>query len=101
MSADPHLTRRQLIATSLLGLVAGPVMAQASLDPKDPSAIALGYTRNHQQVDKRRWRKKANEKPDAPQRCASCAQRSEDGSCRLFKGQRVADNGWCNAWTPR
>jgi hypothetical protein len=71
------------------------------VDPNDPRAVSLGYTRQHQRVDLKRWPKKADETPEQVQRCASCAMRMAKGGCRLFAGQQVPDDGWCNAWTGR
>lgn len=71
------------------------------LNPRDPSAVALGYTTDHTRVDLARWPKKGREQSGAPQRCGTCAMRSDDGGCRLFAGRQVTDNGWCNAWTAR
>ena len=71
------------------------------LDPNSPSAVALGYVTNHQRVDTKRWPKKASAQ-GADARCADCALFTGNGGqgpCRIFKGQLVAANGWCNAWT--
>jgi len=75
-----------------------------NLNPSTPNAVALGYTSNHQQVDTKRWGKKASDQ-SGEQRCASCALfKAGDGNfgtCSIFAGKRVAAKGWCNAWTSR
>lgn len=100
-----RLTRRGLLRrtalVSLLPLLPASARAQGELDPADPSAVALGYTTDHRKVDRQRWSKKSRENAKDPQRCGNCAMRNADGGCQLFGGRRVAENGWCNAWTAR
>lgn len=109
--ADPTIKRRQFMAgsagfagiwlLSALPARSTAAPAPAALDPADPRAVAVGYTRNHRSVDLARWPKKAREQKDAPQRCSTCALRSEAGGCSLFGGRSVDADGWCNAWTGR
>ena len=106
MSQREISRRRFLIAsTGLIATSAGIAQVFAAntqrLDPKAPSAVALGYVANHQSVDTKRWPKKASAQ-GADARCANCALFTDNGGqgpCRIFKGQLVAANGWCNAWT--
>lgn len=73
------------------------------LSPDNPSAVALGYSPDHSEVDTAKWPKKAT--GDSQQRCSSCAlytkQDDTAGSCTIFGSKQVAANGWCNAWTSR
>lgn len=106
MSQREISRRRFLMATSVIAVsraaISPAFAAEAQrLDPKSPSAVALGYVANHQRVDTKRWPKKASAQ-GADAHCANCALFTDNGGqgpCRIFKGQLVAANGWCNAWT--
>ncbi len=78
--------------------------AQGMLEPNAPNAVALGYAKDHSQVDTDRWPKKAGD-TGATQRCSSCALFSNQGdgvgNCSIFGAQKVAAQGWCNAWTAK
>jgi hypothetical protein len=103
------LTRRALVKGGLmlsatfpaLGLIGHARAAPADLpplDPKDPSAVTLGYVDDVSKVDAA-----ANPNYAAGQKCANCQQFQGDsagprGGCVLFAGKSVAAAGWCKVW---
>ncbi len=87
-----------------LGLL-GPGVAAAGqppLDSKDPTASALNYVEDTTKVDD-----KAHPTHKTDQRCENCAQykaiagESTRGSCNIFTGKTVANNGWCATWSKK
>ena len=95
-----------LIAGALLpamGLVAERAAAAAlpPLDPKDPTAQALGFVTDASKVDKT-----ANPTYNASQKCGTCAQfqgKPSDASagCNIFSGKSVPSGGWCKVWAQK
>lgn len=85
-------------------LVAAPIaFAQKSpmVDPKDATAVALGYVADGGKVDKAKY-----PKYEAAQNCNNCAifqGKAADpaGGCPLFAGKQVAGKGWCSAWAKK
>jgi hypothetical protein len=96
------------------GLIAGAfipafgVLADAAgaaglpaLDPKDPTAQALGYVTDAAKVDAA-----ANSTYKAGQKCSTCAQyqgKAGDAAagCNIFAGKSVLAAGWCKVWAAK
>lgn len=85
-----------------LGLIGNTASAAAAdlpaLDPKDPTAIILGFNDDSAKVDAA-----ANPTHTADQNCANCEQflgKPADlrGGCVLFPGKSVPAAGWCKVW---
>ena len=107
-----HKISRRAIVKS--GLIAGafiPAMGLMSntacgaglppLDPKDPTAQALGYTIDASKVDA-----KANTTYKPNQKCSTCAQfqgkaGDASGGCNIFAGKSVTAGGWCKVWAQK
>ncbi|TWO71995.1 iron permease [Caenimonas sedimenti] len=75
------------------------VHAQALVDEKDATAMALGYVSDAKRVDARKHPAFA-----AEQSCARCAlyqgqPTDKSGGCPLFAGKQVAGSGWCSGWS--
>ncbi|MGB6356751.1 MAG: high-potential iron-sulfur protein [Steroidobacteraceae bacterium] len=71
------------------------------LDPKDPTAQALGFTLDAKQVDAA-----ANPTYKPNQRCGTCAQflgkaGDASGGCNIFAGKSVPVGGWCKVWAQK
>ena len=86
-----------------LGLVANTSAAAAlpPLDPKDPTAVALGYVTDSTKVDA-----KANATYKPTQKCSNCAQyqgKAGDATaaCNIFAGKSVSAAGWCKVWAQK
>ncbi|MFT4822740.1 MAG: hypothetical protein ACI9DH_001273 [Halioglobus sp.] len=71
------------------------------LSPTNPMAMALGYYEDADEVDAKKWAKKAGPGGDQ-QLCSNCSLYSSvddiHGNCSIFPGKQVAGAGWCNAW---
>jgi hypothetical protein len=68
------------------------------LDPKDPTAQALGFVTDAKSVDAT-----ANPTYKPNQKCGTCAQfqgKATDASagCNIFAGKSVPAGGWCKVW---
>lgn len=105
------MDRRQFIRfVPLVALASSAFAQQDEVDPKSPTAIALGYSTDHSRVDTTRWSKKGQD-VQGQQRCQTCALFTSidngtstdngNGVCSIFAGRQVTGNGWCNAWTRR
>lgn len=100
------LVKGGLIAGALLpaiGLMNGNAEAAAlpPLDPKDPTAQALGFVTDSTKVDAA-----ANSTYKPTQKCGNCAQfqgKVGDASagCNLFAGKSVPAGGWCKVWAAK
>ncbi len=71
------------------------------LDPKDPSAIALGFVADATKVDA-----STNPMHKPTQKCGTCAQfqgkpGDTHGGCTIFAGHSVPRGGWCKVWTEK
>jgi hypothetical protein len=82
-------------------LAASAAMAQAKLDEKDPTAVALGYVADTAKADKKKY-----PKHDVAQKCSNCQlfqakAGAAEGGCPLFPGKTVAANGWCASWVKK
>ncbi len=102
------ISRRSLIATSAVGLLGVATKLQASeslphLAVDDPIAMALGYYPVAEDVDTKRFPKRAGD-AGAKQFCDNCslykAVNDTHGTCSAIPGKLVAGAGWCNAWIP-
>jgi hypothetical protein len=76
-----------------LSMVASNVDAAQStpLDPKDPTAQALGYV---------------TKSPNPAQICANCSQfqggaSDANGGCKIFPGKQVAAGAYCKSWAKK
>jgi len=96
--------RRVFILTLAAGtsaLATSAAMAQAKLDEKDPTAVALGYVADSAKADKKKY-----PKHDVAQKCSNCQlfqakAGAAEGGCPLFPGKSVAANGWCASWVKK
>ena len=87
-------------ALSFLADTAGAAGLPA-LDPKDPTAQALGFVADATKVDAA-----ANSTFKAGQKCSTCAQfqgKASDASagCNIFAGKSVPAGGWCKVWAQK
>lgn len=96
--------RRVFMLTLAAGtsvLATSRAMAQAKLDEKDATAMALGYVADSAKADKKKY-----PKHDVAQKCSNCQlfqgkAGAADGPCPLFPGKAVAANGWCASWVKK
>jgi len=106
-----RITRRAVVKG---GLIAGAFIpaigflsetasaaALTPLDPKDPSAAALGFVADGTKVDAA-----ANPTYKPTQKCGTCAQfqgKAGDatGGCNIFVGHSVPAGGWCKVYAPK
>jgi hypothetical protein len=94
--------RRFLMIVPLAGTAAlARAQAPAAVDPKDPTAVSLGYTTDATKVDKAKFPKYA-----AGQACANCTlyqgkAGDASGPCPLYAGKLVQAKGWCNAYVKK
>ncbi len=89
------------VAASGAVLAGHRAMAQATLDEKDPQAVALGYVSDSSKADSKKYPNHA-----ATQVCTGCAlwqSKPTDalGNCPLFAGKQVNAKGWCSAWAKK
>jgi hypothetical protein len=89
------------LAAGSSALASSAAMAQAKLDEKDPTAVALGYVADSAKADKKKY-----PKHEAAQTCANCQlfqpkAGAADGGCPLFPGKTVAAKGWCASWVKK
>ena len=71
------------------------------LDPKDPTALALGFVTDATKVDAT-----ANPTYKSTQKCSTCAQylgKASDATagCNIFAGKSVPAAGWCKVWAAK
>ena len=105
------ISRRALVKGGLIagacipaiGLLSNSAAAAAlpALDPKDPTAVSLGFVTDGAKVD---VAKNATFKPT--QKCSNCAQyqgKATDptAGCNLFAGKSVPAGGWCKVWAQK
>jgi hypothetical protein len=86
-----------------MGLMSRPAdaAALAPLDPKDPTAQALGFVTDATKVD---TASNPTFKPN--QKCSTCAQYQgkagdASGGCNIFVGKSVPAGGWCKTWSQK
>ena len=115
MTEEQKISRRKFISTTSRTLATIPVVAvlgerafgeqagaTAKLDETNPTAVALGYRHDANEVDVGRFAKRASEE-GKKQFCDNCLHfKSSDeegwGPCAIFPGFVVAEKGWCNVW---
>jgi hypothetical protein len=95
-----------LIAGALIpamGLVVDSAAAAGlpPLDPKDPTAVALGFVPDATKVDAA-----ANATYKPTQKCGNCAQYQgkageATAACNIFVGKSVPAGGWCKVWAAK
>jgi High potential iron-sulfur protein len=105
----PSLSRRALLKTLSFGaaVAAGGLLrparaaapAPAKVDVNDPSAVAVGYVENANQVDAKKYPAYVS-----GSNCDNCLLlQGKPGNnyrpCSLFQGKLVAVSGWCSGWT--
>ncbi len=105
------ISRRRLLkqAGSSLALIPlvtvyqQPAYAAEKITLDHPSAKALGYVHDANEVDVAKFPKRAGEE-GAKQFCDNCSQYKETepgwGTCTIFPNYLVAGPGWCNVWVP-
>lgn len=92
------------LAVVPVAAVLTPSVAGASDMPQlaedDPTAMALGYVHNADDVDQSKWTRF-----EAGQNCANCnliqGDEGEWRGCPIFAGKAVNAAGWCSAWVPK
>ena len=103
-------SRRVFVIQSATAVAAGAAVIAAPIafaqkppmvDPKDPTAAALGYVVDGTKVDKAKF-----PKYEVTQNCANCAifqGKASDatGGCPLFTGKQVPAKAWCSAWVKK
>jgi hypothetical protein len=105
------ISRRAIVKS---GLIAGALIPAAGfmansaaaaglppLDPKDPTAVALGFVTDATKVDA-----KANPTYKPTQKCSNCAQfqgkaGEATAACNIFAGKSVPSGGWCKVWAQK
>lgn len=103
-------SRRVFVIRSVAAAAVGAALMSAPtafaqklpmVDPKDPTAVALGYVADTTTVDKKKFAKH-----EVTQNCINCAiyqgkPADVAGGCPLFAGKQVAGKGWCSAWVKK
>jgi hypothetical protein len=97
-------TRRHFISLIPVVSLGASTLARADaqvVDPKDPTAVQLGYVTDATKVDKTKY-----PKYDPSQSCASCslyqgAAGSTQGPCPLYQNKQVLAKGWCSAYVKK
>ena len=115
MREEQEFTRRKFISTTAKTVATIPVVAllgeqalgeeagaAAKLDESNPTAVALGYKHDANDVDVDRFAKRATEE-GKKQFCDNCLHYKPSdeegwGPCAIFPGFNVAAKGWCNVW---
>jgi hypothetical protein len=111
ITMQSKISRRAIVKSGLIagafipaiGLVANSAAAAglAPLDPKDPTAQALGFVTDASKVDTA-----ANPTFKPTQKCSTCAQyqgkpTDPTAGCNIFAGKSVPAGGWCKVWAQR
>lgn len=101
MIANRRVFMMTLAATGAGAALLHPAHAQATLDVKDPQAVALGYVVDTAKADAKKYPKHS-----ADQTCSNCALyqgKAGDASapCTLFAGKLVPGKAWCSAWVKK
>jgi hypothetical protein len=105
------ISRRDIVKRGLIAGAALPalgLMTQSAaaaglppLDPKDPTAQALGFM-----LDASKVNAAANPTYKPTQKCGTCAQYlgkagDASGGCNIFAGKSVPVGGWCKVWAQK
>jgi hypothetical protein len=111
ITMQSKISRRAIVKGGLIagafipamGLLANSAAAAGlpALDPKDPTAQALGFVTDAKKVDAAA---NATYKPN--QKCGTCAQfqgKAGDATagCNIFAGKSVPVGGWCKVWAAK
>jgi hypothetical protein len=120
MNSSKTLSRRSFLKNSAVAIGSVSILSRiidnnsaeaqvvAPLDESNPTAVALGYKHNAEQVDVAKFPKRAGEQ-GKKQKCVNCMFYSQGGQkidgkdgtwgkCTLFPTGLVAEAGWCNSW---
>ena len=97
-------TRRRFISLIPVVSLGTSTLARADaamVDPKDPTAVQLGYVTDATKVDKAKY-----PKYEAGQTCSNCAlyqgaAGSAQGPCPLYQNKQVLAKAWCSAWVKK
>jgi hypothetical protein len=97
-------TRRRFISLIPVVSLGASSLARADaqmVDPKDPTAVQLGYVTDANKVDKTKFPKYAQ-----GQDCGSCAlyqgaAGSTQGPCPLYQNKQVLSKAWCSAYVKK
>jgi hypothetical protein len=84
-----------------LGIGSSPAADLPPLDPKDPTAAALGFVNDASKVDAAKY-----PTYKTGQHCGTCAQfqgkpGDARGGCNIFTGHTVPQGGWCQVWAQK
>jgi hypothetical protein len=105
------ISRRAIVKSGLvagalfpaMGLIVDSATAAGlpPLDPKDPTAQALGFVTDASKVDGA-----ANPTFKPTQKCSNCAQyqgkpTDPTAGCNIFAGKSVPAGGWCKVWAQK
>jgi hypothetical protein len=108
---ESKISRRSLVKGGLIAGTFIPALnlyatcanaaALPPLDPKDPTAQALGFVTDATKVDPA-----TNETYKPTQKCGNCAQfQGKPGEavagCNIFAGKSVPAAGWCKVWAQK
>ena len=90
-----------LIPVVSLGASALARADAAMVDPKEPTAVQLGYVTDATKADKAKY-----PKYEAGQSCGNCAlyqgaAGSTQGPCPLYQNKQVLAKAWCSAWVKK
>ena len=89
------------LAATGAALASTRTLAQTPLDPKDPTAVALGYVADTTQADAKKYPAHTDSLS-----CSNCVlyqgkPGDAGGPCPLFVGKQVNAKGWCSAWAKK
>jgi len=92
------MTSAAVSALTVIGNSPSVAADLPALDPKDPTAVSLGFV-----TDAGKVAAAANPTYAAGQSCANCQQFQGEkggtlGGCMLFPGKSVPAAGWCKVW---
>jgi hypothetical protein len=90
-----------LIPAASLGVASMARADAGPVDPKDPTAVQLGYVTDATKADKAKFPKYA-----AGQDCSTCglyqgAAGSSQGPCPIYQNKIVQAKAWCSAWVKK
>jgi hypothetical protein len=94
-------SRRRFLTIIPLAGAATFARAQGAVDPKDPTAVGLGFVEDATKADKAKFPKYT-----AGQACGNCvlfqgAAGAASGPCPIFGNKQVPAKGWCNAYVKK
>jgi hypothetical protein len=98
-------TRRRFISLIPVVSLGTSTLAHAAdtplVDPKEPTAVQLGYVTDTTKVDKAKY-----PKHEPSQECGNCAlyqgaAGSAQAPCPLYQNKQVLTKAWCSAWVKK